>query len=250
MDTQAPEKYKIFLIGDDCVDEYQYGHVDRISPEAPVPVFKFSYSETRPGMAGNVKRNLETMGCNVVSMLGKPSTKTRLIDIRSRQQIVRIDNDAESEPLQYDHIPFNLSNAHAVVISDYNKGYVSYELVETIRKHYTGPIFVDTKKINLKRFQGCYVKINALEHSLAKTFPNDLIVTQGKHGAIYQEEGFEAPELEVVDVCGAGDTFLAALTVGYLDTNNIRKAIEFAIKAAAVTVQHIGVYAPTLDEIK
>jgi sugar/nucleoside kinase (ribokinase family) len=51
-------------------------------------------------------------------------------------------------------------------------------------------------------------------------------------------------------VCGAGDTFLAALVYQYLNSGkSIESAIEFAIKAAAVTVQHMGVYAPTLEEI-
>ena len=200
-------------------------------------------------MASNVEANLKALGCDVVSVLGTPSIKRRLIDIRSRQHIVRIDEDVKSTPLVFDHITYSLELADAVIISDYDKGFISYEFVEAVRKNYAGPIFIDTKKINLARFKGCYVKINALEHSLAKSFPPDLIVTRGKDGAEYQDEGFLAPNIEVVDVCGAGDTFLSALTVGYLDSNNIRRGIEFAINAASVTVQHTGVYAPTLEEI-
>lgn len=247
--TRLQRKYKILLIGDDCIDEYEYGHIDRISPEAPVPVFKYSYTEARPGMVSNVEANLKALGCDVVAMKGERGTKTRLIDIRSRQHIVRIDSDVNSKPLVFDHIPFSLEASDAIVISDYNKGYVSYELVEALRRQYPGPIFIDTKKPMLKRFEGCYVKINSYEHSLAKSFPKDLIVTLGAQGAEYQDEGFAAPKIEVVDVCGAGDTFLAALAVGFLDSNNIRKAIEFAIKAASVTVQHTGVYAPSIEEI-
>ena len=247
--TRLQRKYKILLIGDDCIDEYEYGHVDRISPEAPVPVFKYSHTEARPGMSSNVEANLKALGCDVVAMKGNRSTKTRLIDIRSRQHIVRIDSDVASKPLVFDHIPFTLDAFDAIVISDYNKGYVSYELVETLRRQYPGPIFIDTKKTMLKRFEDCYVKINAHEYSLAKSFPKDLIVTLGAQGAEYQDEGFVAPKIEVVDVCGAGDTFLAALAVGFLDSNSIRKGIEFAINAASVTVQHTGVYAPDIEEI-
>jgi sugar/nucleoside kinase (ribokinase family) len=55
----------------------------------------------------------------------------------------------------------------------------------------------------------------------------------------------------VIDVCGAGDTFLAALAYEYLNTDgNMEAAVEFAIRASAVTVQHTGVYAPTLEEIQ
>ena len=59
-----------------------------------------------------------------------------------------------------------------------------------------------------------------------------------------------APSVEVSDVTGAGDTFLSALVVEYLNTNSIEQAVKFAIAASAVTVQHIGVYAPRLEEIK
>ena len=51
-------------------------------------------------------------------------------------------------------------------------------------------------------------------------------------------------------MCGAGDTFLAALAIGYLETEKMEDAIEFAMKAAAITVKYIGVYAPTREEIE
>jgi sugar/nucleoside kinase (ribokinase family) len=54
----------------------------------------------------------------------------------------------------------------------------------------------------------------------------------------------------VTDVCGAGDTFLAALAYQFLVTNSMPDAVKFANKAAAITVQHVGVYAPRLEEIK
>jgi sugar/nucleoside kinase (ribokinase family) len=59
-----------------------------------------------------------------------------------------------------------------------------------------------------------------------------------------------AVPVEVADVCGAGDTFLAALAYGYLEHKDMQLAIEFAMQASAVTVQHVGVYAPTIKEIK
>jgi sugar/nucleoside kinase (ribokinase family) len=51
-------------------------------------------------------------------------------------------------------------------------------------------------------------------------------------------------------VTGAGDTFLAALAYQYLVTQDIKSAVEFATLAASITVQHLGVYAPLLEEIK
>jgi D-beta-D-heptose 7-phosphate kinase/D-beta-D-heptose 1-phosphate adenosyltransferase len=137
----------------------------------------------------------------------------------------------------------------AVVISDYNKGTISYELIEDLVKHYKGPIFVDTKKTDLRRFNGCFVKINELEYSLIKSECSDMIVTLGDKGVRYKKFIFGAPKLEVVDVTGAGDTFLSALTVGYLLSESIDKSIPLAIKAAALTVQKLGVYAPRWDEL-
>ena len=229
------------------MDNYQYGIVDRISPEAPVPVFIPTREESRNGMAANVAANLVALGCAVVVASGQPGSKTRLIDERSRQQIVRIDNDYINQP--YPLAGIDLSVCNAVVVSDYNKGNVTYELIEDLRRTYTGPIFVDTKKTDLARLAGCIVKINNKEYNDAKTLCEDLIVTQGRQGARYKDQTYPAVEIAVTDVCGAGDTFLAALCFEYLKSNNMDQAIEFAIRASAVTVQHIGVYAPTLEEI-
>ena len=246
--TIRPHKQlKIVLIGDNCIDEYEYGTVDRLSPEAPVPVFQKQYLITKPGMAANVQANLEALGCQVTAYLGIASVKTRLIDLRSNQHIVRIDRDRESEPLIIANL--DLSEYDAVVISDYNKGFVTYELVEQLIRMTSIPVFIDTKKIDLARFEGAVVKINSLEHDLAKTFPTELIVTMGKQGALYKGQQYPADIIDVVDVCGAGDTFLAALVYGYITQGQMSTAIEFAIQASAVTVQHTGVYVPTLEEI-
>ena len=244
---QPHKQLKIVLIGDNCIDEYQYGTVDRLSPEAPVPVFRDRHIDTKPGMAANVQTNLEALGCEVTAYLGIPSVKTRIIDIRSNQHIVRIDRDRESEPLIM--ADFDFSGYDAVVISDYNKGFVTYELVEQIIQSTSLPVFVDTKKTDLARFEGAVVKINSSENGSAKTFPSELIVTMGNRGARYQGVTYDAKSIEVVDVCGAGDTFLAALVYGYLKEGTMPIAIAFAIQASAVTVQHMGVYAPTLEEI-
>jgi D-beta-D-heptose 7-phosphate kinase/D-beta-D-heptose 1-phosphate adenosyltransferase len=249
--TQPQTKYKILLLGDDCTDIYKYGSVDRISPEAPVPVFVPKYDIVKDGMAGNVRKNLEALGCEVKFLYGETSTKTRLIDTRSKQQIVRIDKDVESKPLTVD-IP--LDEYDAIVVSDYNKGTIDYELIEVLRKNFTGPIFVDTKKTDLARLEGCFIKINELENSRATSFPtgvpSGLIVTYGDRGVVYDDFAFGARTVEVADVCGAGDTFLAAVCYQYLNTLNLHLAIVFAINASAVTVQHLGNYAPTLEEIK
>ena len=248
MATQPQKKFNILLVGDQCIDVYRYGVVDRISPEAPVPVFVPVREEQHQGMAANVCANLETLDCIVTALCGSAGRKTRLIDERSRQQLVRIDEDVVSKPVEFvNSIPLAYD---AIVISDYNKGSVSYEMIEDLRQRYPGPIFVDTKKTDLARFEGCFVKINQQEHTRATSFPTDLIVTQGRQGAVYNNKWYSAPPIEVTDVTGAGDTFLAALAWQYLNTSSIELAIGYAVQASAVTVQHTGVYAPTHKEIQ
>ena len=62
---------KILLIGDDCIDVYQYGRVESISPEAPVPIFIPTDTIMKPGMVSNVENNFRSLGCDVFSFKGK-----------------------------------------------------------------------------------------------------------------------------------------------------------------------------------
>ena len=240
---------KILLVGDNGIDEYQYGTVDRISPEAPVPVINYTHTVTKPGMAANVLDNLKKLGCDVTFVHGnRTSLKTRIIDRKSKQHLLRIDQDQRSTPVKLD---WDILHGYdAVVVSDYNKGSVEYETIDDIRANFAGPIFVDTKKTDLAKFDGCYVKINRMEYEAAKTFPTELIVTLGKDGVLYKGHAISTPPVEAFDVCGAGDTFLAALAFEYIQSKEILKAINFAVKAASVTIQHVGVYSPTLEEIE
>jgi D-beta-D-heptose 7-phosphate kinase/D-beta-D-heptose 1-phosphate adenosyltransferase len=251
MSTQQQTKFNILLIGDAGEDTYTYGTVERISPEAPVPVFVPRYKIVLDGMASNVCKNLEALGCTVTYLHGSVSKKQRMIDKRSKQHLLRVDTDTDSDAIVFDTvIP---PGYDAIVISDYDKGTVSYTLIEELRKEFTGPIFVDTKKTDLARFEGCYVKINQLESSRAVTVPSAqwLVVTHGGNGATWDGWVYAAETAgDVTDVCGAGDTFLAALAYKFLETSSMPNAITFANKAAAVTVRHVGVYAPRLEEIE
>jgi bifunctional ADP-heptose synthase (sugar kinase/adenylyltransferase) len=254
MDTQQLEKFRVLLIGDNCTDVYQYGTVDRISPEAPVPIVKISHQEERLGMAANVQKNLEALGLDVVPVLGPLSIKTRIVDLRSKQHILRIDDDVKSEPLHFDFRD-TLFQYDAIVISDYDKGWVSYELIEGLQHNFSGPIFIDTKKQDLCRFWKCYVKVNEYEFKNRWSICENLIITKGGDGAEYRQlhqpvQVFPGEKVEVVDVCGAGDTFLSALVAEFLNTDSISEAIQFANKASAISVQHSGVYTLTEEDIE
>lgn len=253
---QPPTSFKILLIGDSCIDEYVYGVVDRLSPESPIPILKQTRKESKSGMAANVKENLETLGCEVDFITNiEPIVKTRFIDERSGYHLLRVDQDIELAAWS-GRMPFEIESYDAVVISDYGKGFITYDHIDDLRKNFTGPIFLDTKKPDLASFYGIFVKINGTEYSRSVSINDRLIVTLGGQGAMYKtgrdpkyEKHYPAPKVEVFDVCGAGDTFLSALTFEYLRKKDIEEAIKFSIKAAAITVTHNGNYAPALDEI-
>jgi D-glycero-beta-D-manno-heptose-7-phosphate kinase len=248
---QQPTSLNILLIGDSCIDEYHYGTVDRISPEAPVPILKITRTEVKPGMAENVKANFAAFGIDVDFITGgELSVKKRFIDERSKQHILRVDEDKPNPPFNARNRFMDYQQYDAVVISDYDKGFITYDTVSEIRKQYTGPIFIDTKKRDLARFEGCFVKVNSYERQAATSVPSSkLIVTLGSKGATYQNKLYPSTPVDVVDVCGAGDTFLAAFVFKYLSLVDIDLAINFANRAAAISVQHSGVYFLTKEDI-
>lgn len=249
-DIQPQEPFKILLIGDSCVDEYKIGTVDRLSPEAPVPVIKIVDTVQVPGMASNVHKNLVNLNCQI-TFITNPEviTKTRYIDKRSGQHLIRVDDEPNIRAWN-GQINHPWGSFDAVVISDYNKGFLTYQHIEQIIRNFKGPVFIDTKKTDLERFQGAWVKINQLESTLLTSKCTGLIVTLGSKGAKLWDNYYPTKEVEVTDVCGCGDTFLAALAVQYLYTKDIEKSIMFANAAAGLTVQHRGNYAPSYDEIR
>ena len=246
--TQPLKRYKILVLGDNCIDVYHYGIVDRLSPEAPVPIFTPTHQTEKPGMAANVSLNLKSFSCDVNYICDQSNScrKTRLIDIRSKQHLLRMDTDKRAQELQVDG---DLLIYDAIVISDYNKGAITNELILDLQERFTGPIFVDTKKTDIAKFNKCFVKINALEYSRLTSKCDELIVTRGGAGTEYKGRLYPGHKVEVTDVCGAGDTFLAALTWAYLCTKDIPTAIDFANKCASITVQHTGVYALTEQDL-
>ena len=244
--NQQQERLKVILIGDSCIDEYHYGNVDRISPEAPVPIFIPKRVISKNGMAANVAENLKALDIEVISYFGNQSVKIRMIDEKTKQHVLRIDKDLYTEPLPL-HTNFP-ENVDAIVISDYNKGTVSYELIEFLLQRKV-PVFIDTKKKDLARMGTAFVKINDLEFNSRISDASNMIITRGASGVNYKNKRYDVPVVPTFDVCGAGDTFFSAFVYKYLHTKDIDVSINFSIKAASITVQHIGVYAPTLQEI-
>ena len=72
------KQLKVLLIGDSCTDEYVYGSCERLNPEAPVPILKYSRKEIKKGMAWNVRENIESFGIEVHMITNQaPIPKTR-----------------------------------------------------------------------------------------------------------------------------------------------------------------------------
>ena len=89
---------KILVIGDSCVDAFVYGTIDRVAPEAPVPVIKPVHRKENPGMAANVVKNLEALGAEVDFVTNeKEIRKTRFVDIRYNQMVLRVDENDKCE---------------------------------------------------------------------------------------------------------------------------------------------------------
>ncbi len=231
---------KILVIGDGCIDEYRYGEIRRVNPESSAPLLNFDESEEKMGMAFNVAQNLRAFGALVDLFVPDAlSRKIRYIDRRTGEHLLRVDQDVEVEAFDFS---LEFDGIDAVVISDYNKGFVSDETILKLRQKFKGPIYMDTKKKNLADFPGVYIKINERELFESTSLPahDKLIVTRGSKGCGYMDKMYKAKKIEVVDVCGAGDVFLAAMVVKHLETGDMSKALPFANEKAAKSCQSIG----------
>ena len=92
----------------------------------------------------------------------------------------------------------------------------------------------------------CKRKFKKITHII----PENMIITKGREGTEYQGKLYRSEKVKVFDVVGAGDTFLAALTYGYLKYGRIEEAIPFANKAAAIAVSHTGTYVLKEEDVK
>jgi D-beta-D-heptose 7-phosphate kinase/D-beta-D-heptose 1-phosphate adenosyltransferase len=239
---------KILVIGDSCTDVFVYGYCKRLCPEAPIPIFEPYRTITNQGMSGNVVANLKALGATKVELITNREqiTKTRYVEEKSNQLIIRIDsNDKVSNSFDIKRVPFG--DYDAVIVSDYDKGYLTYDDIEAIPKNH--PLtFIDTKKPLTEKMRGyTFIKINEVEWENCKgeeydNWQDKLIITMSERGAMYAGKTFPVnTDIEVRDLSGAGDTFVASLVVNYLKTSNIEDSIEYANENASLVVQKKGV---------
>lgn len=245
MDTTQQKSFRVLLIGDSCEDEYIYGRCERISHEAPVPVMRFSKLEIKAGMAANICLNLQAFGIDITFLTNSEKlVKTRFIDEKSNRQILRVDNEEKIKPLL---LPISTDNFDAVVISDYNKGYLTESKLFEIVEQSSCPVFIDSKKTLLPNKDNCFIKINDEKYQKLnpKNYTDNLIITKGSEGCIFKNTLYPTEQIKVYDVIGAGDVFFAALVYGYLKYNSMDRAIMLGNKASAIAVQYPGTYVLT-----
>ena len=242
---------KVLVIGDVIIDKYVYGTSSRISPEAPVPVITYIEEKETRGGAGLVYENLKSLGVDVdlFETQGKVSVKTRIIC--DGHYVTRIDDDAQANGTEVlkQVQETNFSQYDYVLLSDYNKGVLdeAREIIKHINT-FNCKIIVDPKE-NQWFYEGAWlVKPNYSEFESLEfdNWQGNIITTNAGEEVIATIDGkrYEVPvdNLEVADVTGAGDCFLAsfvyALTKGY----DCEKAIKVAVRGSTESVKHAGTY--------
>ena len=239
---------KILVIGDSCKDIFRYGKVNRLAPEAPVPIIIPEREISNLGMAGNVVTNLKALGAEVEFITNKAEIrKIRYVCSKYNHLLLRVDENDACEKIDTLILPPKTYNA--VIISDYCKGFLNEKDIEIISKSFDCPIFLDTKKILGKwAYNIDFIKINYHEYERNKKvlkndsiLQNKTIVTKGKHGCDYQGKNYPTTDVPVKDVSGAGDTFLSGLVVEYIRSKSIDLSINFAQKCTTIVIQKSGV---------
>lgn len=245
---------RIIVIGESCLDRFIYVETKRLSPEAPVPVLTPIETTENKGMSGNVVENLKSLNKDLHIIhwyQDKEITKTRYVDKKSNHMFLRVDEgESDIEPLDLNISKLNaLKNADAVIISDYNKGFLNDEVLFEITKHSQFSIIDTKKQIGddlVNKFD--FVKLNESEfskHNFNDNSLNKLLITLGSNGAKYQGKIYPSPSpKETIDVSGAGDTFTSSFTLKYLETKDVEESIIFANKMASIVVSKRGVATP------
>ncbi|MGI4826838.1 MAG: bifunctional heptose 7-phosphate kinase/heptose 1-phosphate adenyltransferase, partial [Janthinobacterium lividum] len=198
-------RLRVLVIGDLMLDRYIVGEVDRISPEAPVPVLRHAHRYARPGGAANVAMNLAGLGCHAllagfwgddaerreleellkagqIDTVGVVTTtlptvsKTRIVG--RTQQLLRLDIGSQEQPSAEDlerlteRAEALVEKAHAVVLSDYAKGTLTAMLCERVIRKARGmgvPVLADPKTPDLRKYAGATAVCPNLQELAAAT---------------------------------------------------------------------------------
>ncbi len=303
---------RIIVLGDLMLDEFIWGEVRRISPEAPVPVVEVRRETIQLGGAGNVVSNLIELGATAIpigivgdddggrilrelcaarqapedallTVPGRPTTrKTRIV--AHSQQMVRADREdrspidpaAESQILEI--LVRQLPNANALIISDYEKGLLTPDLLKnaiTAARRAGKPVCLDPKIRHFAHYREVdLVTPNQLEAERATGIEivdqpsltraaqrirelldcRHVLITRGENGMTLLEESglmtnIPTTAREVYDVTGAGDTVIATFTLALAAGSSLVEAAVIANQAAGIVVGKVGTATVSQSEI-
>tara|TARA_B100000579_G_scaffold438049_1_gene471412 strand:- start:1777 stop:2526 length:750 start_codon:yes stop_codon:yes gene_type:complete len=243
---------KVLVIGDSCEDIFVYGDCTRICPEAPVPVFNpVSLEQSNPGMAGNVYKNVQALGYDVKLLTNNNRiTKTRYIDNKSNQMLIRVDSNDIADPIDINDITEEyLDDFNIVIVSDYNKGFLTESDMKTISSRHPW-CFLDTKKyLGDWSTYFRFIKINEIEYAINEEalanlddMEEQLVVTLGSRGCRHMNLSIMPDkEIQTIDVSGAGDTFMAAFATKVFEDGDVAAAMSFANQCSLKVIQQRGV---------
>lgn len=247
---------KILVIGELCIDEFIYGEVKRLSPEAPVPVFNPTDKTSNRGMAGNVVSNLEFLynDLEVLHWHQRDNiVKSRYADKTSNHMFIRVDD----EKIPCDSLTYlsanqrkTINETDIVIVSDYDKGFLSDDIICEIGR--LGKLsIIDTKRVITQNMVESFdfIKVNKTEYFNNKTIvddnPKTFLITKGKEGVVFDNVVYESPNpQDTIDVSGAGDTFVASFTLKYILTKDIVEAIIYSNEVCSDVVNKKGVSLP------
>ncbi len=244
-------KKRILVVGDIMLDKYLCVDVERISPEAPVPIAKITKEYYTLGGCGNVIRNISELGFNVTCVAavgndkagrlvlgeltklkvdaritvmdeGPTTQKTRIVANTGHAQMLRVDKESTGLIKR----KFNLEGTYdIIVISDYNKGMITAQLMSGLRK-LNVPIIVDPKPQNMWLYNDVFmITPNKKEYdeiciSTQHPFTQGIryiLKTLGKDGMDLMDEKdiihTPAIPVDVFNVTGAGDTVIAVMAM-------------------------------------
>ena len=242
---------KVLVIGDIIIDKYVYGTSSRISPEAPVPVITYSDEKETLGGAGLVYENLKSLGVDVsLFEHNQPnSIKTRIIC--DGHYITRIDKDknAKSNVVLDEVLCSDFSEYDYVILSDYDKGVLDNAKQIIAHINSQGPkVIVDPKRY-AHDYEGAWlVKPNNSEYTKFEfdEWKGNIITTDAGHSvyATIDEKEYKVPveTVEVSDVTGAGDCFIAAFVYALTKNYDYEKCLKLAVLGSTESVKHSGTY--------
>ena len=307
------ENRNIVVLGDVMLDEFIWGDVTRVSPEAPVPVVDIRRESTHLGGAANVLANLLVLGAKacVVGVVGddfagerirlsvqdksawqtkgalildqsRPTTiKTRII--AQNQMVVRADREhrtpvnGEIEGRIISAVKAAIEHAHALVVSDYDKGVVTPRILSEVLPAAYGrmPVLIDPKIRNFDSYRPATLvtpnhhealRLAGLEEDSDDTLRraaqmirkrlgcDAVLITRGDRGMMLVEGDHDPVNVntaarEVFDVTGAGDTVIAALGAALAAGASMAEAAALANYAAGVVVGKLGTATASAKEV-